>query len=84
MKVILYSTPFCGWCSRTKEFFKSNNIKFKNIDISTSAKKVQEMVKLSGQSGVPVIKVDGEIIVGFDESALRKALHLKPRKFSFF
>ncbi len=83
MKVILYSTPFCGWCARAKEFFKEHKIKFKNVDVSTSAKKVQEMTKLSGQNAVPVIKVDGEIIIGYDESALRKALHL-PAKFSFF
>ena len=75
-KVTVYSTPTCPWCHKTKEFFKKHHISYKEIDVSSDQKAAGEMVKKSGQMGVPVIDVDGEIIVGFDEPALRKALKI--------
>lgn len=76
-KVLLYSTAFCPWCQRTKEFFLANNIKYKDINVGSNLKAAQEMIKKSGQQGVPVIDIEGEIIVGYDESALKKALKIK-------
>ena len=75
-KVKIYTTPTCIWCKRTKEFFKENNIKYKEFDVSSDAKARQEMIKKSGQMGVPVIDVDGKIILGFDKEALKKVLKL--------
>jgi glutaredoxin len=60
-----------------KDFFRKNNIKYKEIDVSRSDKAAEEMVEKSGQMGVPVITVEKEVIIGFDEKRLRKALGLK-------
>lgn len=76
-KVFLYSTAFCPWCHKTKEFFSAHKVKYKDIDVGSNIKAAQEMIKKSGQQGVPVIDVDGEIIVGYDENALKKTLEIK-------
>jgi len=73
-KIMVYSTPTCPHCIRLKEFLKENNIVFDNIDVSADKAKVDEMVKKSGQMGVPVIDIDGEIIVGFDASVIKQKL----------
>lgn len=72
MSVIVYSTPTCPWCKKAKEFLKKNNVKFKSVDVSSNSKAAQEMMKKSGQMGVPVIDVDGKIVIGFDEDKLKK------------
>lgn len=79
MEIKIYTTPTCIWCAKAKEFFKANGIKYKEVDVSASQKDAMEMVKASGQRGTPVIDVNGEIIVGFNEPALRKALGLKDK-----
>ena len=66
-KVIVYSTPTCPFCHHAKDFLKENNIKFTDVDVSTDQDKAKEMVEKSGQMGVPVLDIDGEIIVGFDK-----------------
>ena len=76
-QVKVYSTPVCPWCSKTKEFLSENKVKFNDIDVSSDQKAAQEMFKKSGQMGVPVTEVDGEIIVGFDKPKLKKALKLQ-------
>lgn len=75
-KVKIYTTPSCPWCKKTKEFFKKNKVKYTEIDVSSNVKAQQEMLKKSGQMGVPVIDIDGKIIIGYNESALKKALGL--------
>jgi glutaredoxin-like YruB-family protein len=77
MAVKIYTTPTCPWCAKTKEFFNANGVKYTELDVSSDANAAQEMVNLSGQKGTPVIDVNGEIIVGFNEPALRKALGIK-------
>ena len=77
MAVKIYSTPTCPWCAKTKEFFKANKISFTDVDVSKNKKAAEEMIKKSGQMGVPVIDINGEIIVGFNQEALEKALKLK-------
>jgi len=73
-KVTLYSTPTCQWCAKTKEFFKKNKVSFTNKDVSKNKKNADEMIKKSGQMGVPVIDINGRIIVGYDEGKLKKVL----------
>lgn len=75
-KVKVYSTPACPYCIRTKQFLKEHNIEFEDIDVSTDQDKAQEMVEKTGQMGVPVIDIEGEIIVGFDKDAISKTLSL--------
>jgi glutaredoxin 3 len=64
-KVIIYSTPHCPYCVYAKDYFKENNVPFEDIDVSKDREKAQEMVQKSGQMGVPVIDIDGNILVGF-------------------
>lgn len=75
-RVKIYTTPTCPYCAMAKEFLKANGIPYEEIDVSTSEEAANEMIKKSGQMGVPVIEIDGQIIVGFDRAALRKALGL--------
>ncbi|MBI5045525.1 MAG: glutaredoxin family protein [Candidatus Niyogibacteria bacterium] len=76
-KVIIYSTPTCGYCRMAKEFFKEHKIKFTEHDVSVDEAKRDEMIEKSGQMGVPVIFVDDEMIIGFDESRLSELLGVK-------
>lgn len=74
--VIVYSTPTCPYCQAAKEYLKENKVAYKNIDVSKDQDAAQEMIEKSGQMGVPVIDIGGEIIVGFDKEAIKKALKL--------
>jgi glutaredoxin 3 len=73
-KVTVYSTATCPHCSRLKEFLKNNNVSFENIDVGSDPAKADDMVKKSGQMGVPVVDIDGDIIVGFDRDAIQEKL----------
>ena len=75
-KVIVYSTPTCPYCVYAKDFLKENNVEFEDIDVSKDQAKAKEMVEKSGQMGVPVLDIGGEIIVGFDKERIKKALGL--------
>ena len=74
--VKIYSTPTCPWCKRTKEFLKEHNITFTDINVASDQKAAHEMVEKSGQMGVPVIDIEGKIIVGFDKEAISKELSI--------
>lgn len=76
-KVIIYSTRTCPYCKLAKEFLKNNNIDFIDYDVGENREKLEEMVKKSGQLGVPVIDIDGEIIIGFDKERLKQVLGKK-------
>ena len=75
-KVKVYSTPTCPYCVRAKQFLKENAVIFEDIDVSMNHDAAQEMIKRSGQMGVPVIDINGEIIVGFDKDKIKMALEL--------
>jgi len=75
-KVKVYSTPTCPWCSTVKEFLKKNDVEFEDIDVSTDQAAAQEMIEKSGQMGVPVVDIDGQIIIGYDEEKIKKALDI--------
>lgn len=72
----IYTTPTCVYCKMAKEFFKKNNVEYQEFNVAEDDKARQEMVEKSHQLGVPVIDIDGEIIIGFDEGELRQALDL--------
>jgi glutaredoxin-like YruB-family protein len=74
--VIVYGTLSCPFCVRAKEFLKDNSVDFQDIDVGADQKKAQEMMDKSGQRGVPVIDIDGEIIVGFDKEKISETLGL--------
>lgn len=75
-KITVYSTATCPYCIKVKQFLKENNAEFEDIDVSADQQKAQEMIQKSGQMGVPTLDIDGEIIVGFDKEAIKKALNL--------
>ena len=74
MSLTIYSTPTCPYCIMAKNFFKKYNIAYNEKDVAADQMAAQEMIKKSGQMGVPVIEVDNEIMVGFDEERLKKIL----------
>ncbi|MBN2112346.1 glutaredoxin family protein [Candidatus Woesearchaeota archaeon] len=74
MKIKVYSTPTCPWCHRVKEFLSEKGVEFEDINVAENQEAAHEMVEKSGQMGVPVIDIDGEIIVGFDKEAIENAL----------
>ena len=76
-KVVVYGTNQCPWCNIAKQFLKKSNITFEEVDVSQDAHAAQEMVQKSGQMGVPVLEIDGTIIVGFDREAIEQALKKK-------
>ena len=76
-KIIIYSTPYCSYCKMAKEYFKSKNIEYQEYDVMSDVAKREEMVKKSGQLGVPVIDIDGKIVMGFDKPKINEYLEIK-------
>lgn len=76
MKIKVYSTPTCAYCVTLKNYLKESGIDFEDIDVSKDQKQMAEMVKSSGQMGVPVLDVDGEIVIGFDKGKIDKLLKI--------
>lgn len=76
-KVGIFTTPICVYCRKAKEFFEKNKIPYEEYNVIVDEKRRDEMISRSGQMGVPVIDVDGKLIVGFDERRLRELLGIK-------
>ena len=74
--VKVYSTPTCHYCHMLKDFLKRNNVEFQDIDVSRDRTAAMEMVKISGQMGVPVSDINGKIIVGFDQRTISSLLNI--------
>ena len=74
MAVTIYTTPSCGYCKVAKDFFRSSHVAFTEYNVASDQRKADEMVRKSGQMGVPVIDVNGKIIVGFNKPEIEKAL----------
>jgi len=73
-KITAYTTQSCPHCIRLKEFLTEKGVEFENVDVSSDPAKADEMVKKSGQMGVPVVEIDGKITVGFDKDAISQKL----------
>lgn len=73
-KVTIYSTPWCFYCKMTKKFFEDNKIVYEEHDVASDARSRDEMIQKTGQMGVPVIDIDGKIIIGFDQPRLKELL----------
>lgn len=74
--VKVYSTPACFYCVSLKKFLEEHGIEFMDIDVSKDRQAAEEMVKNSGQMGVPVVDIDGEIVIGFDREKICKLLNI--------
>lgn len=76
-KVRVFSTPSCPYCVTLKQFLKKYDIEFEDIDVSQDKNAMDEMIKKSGQMGVPVVDIDGKFIIGFDKEKICKLLKIK-------
>ncbi len=76
-KVTVYSAVWCPWCNKTKEWLNAHKVKYTVKDVDKDSKIAEELVRKSGQTGIPVTEIDGEIIVGYDVPRLSKALSIK-------
>jgi len=74
MSIIVYSTPTCPFCHKAKEYLKERGIAFEDVDVSDNPDRSEEMIEKSGQMGVPVLDINGTVVVGFDKSKIDLAL----------
>ncbi len=75
-EVTVYTTPTCPWCQMVKRYLQARGIPYTEIDVSTDYNAAMEMIRKSGQTGVPVVEIDGEIVVGFDRERIDQLLGL--------
>ena len=72
--VTIYSTPVCHYCHMAKDFFTENNVTFTEHDVAADLEKRKEMVEMTGQMGVPVIRIGDDVVIGFDEEKVKELL----------
>lgn len=72
--VTIYSTPVCHFCHAAKDYFKDNNVEYTEHDVAADQEKRQEMIEITGQMGVPVIRIGDDVVVGFDEAKVAELL----------
>lgn len=73
-RVVVFSTPTCSFCNMAKKYFREKGIKFSDVDVSRDPAAARDMLRRSGQLGVPVIDIDGKIVVGFDRAKINNYL----------
>jgi glutaredoxin-like YruB-family protein len=76
MNITVYSSPSCVWCTRAKEYLKANQINFREVNVAQDRTGAMEMVRKSGQMGVPVLDINGNIIIGFDKERIDMLLDI--------
>lgn len=76
-KVIMFSTPTCSFCTTAKRYFRENNIRFTDVDISKDQKAAIDMQRRTGQTGVPVILINNRPIIGFDKNKINSLLNIR-------
>lgn len=74
MNVTVYSTPTCPWCVRVKEYLKYKNVKFKDVNVAMDRLGAMEMIQKSSQRGVPVVDIEGNIVIGFNQTKIDRLL----------
>jgi len=75
--VTIYSTPTCVYCKSLKEYLGLKNIAFQEIDVASNEKELEHMVAISGQMGVPVVEIEGDVVIGFDKEKIDELLKIK-------
>jgi glutaredoxin-like YruB-family protein len=75
--VTIYSTPVCHFCQAAKEFFKENDVEYTEFDVASDAEKREEMIEMTGQMGVPVIRIGDDVVIGFDEGKVKELLKME-------
>lgn len=79
-RVFVFTTPTCPWCNRAKTYLRSRGVVFKEVDVSRDPRAANDLVRRTGQIGVPVIEIDGRPIVGFDQRRVEQLLGLGPSR----
>lgn len=79
-RVLVFTTPTCPWCQRAKSYLRSKSIPFKEVDVSRDQQAARDLVRRTGQMGVPVIEIDGRAVVGFDQRQVDRLLGLVPAR----
>ena len=75
-RVVVFSSPTCVWCMRAKTYLRTQGVAFRDVDVSRDPAAARDLVRRTGQMGVPVIEIDGQPIVGFDQARIDSALGL--------
>ncbi len=75
-RVLVFTTPTCPWCTRAKQYLRQHDVRFREVDVSRDASAARDLVRRTGQMGVPVVEIDGRPIVGFDKSRIDSLLGL--------
>ncbi len=76
-EVTIYTTPTCSWCAAAKRFLEEHDIEYTEYDVSEDEDAVERLIRISGQTGVPVLDIDGEIVVGFDKARIAELLGIE-------
>ena len=83
-RVLVFTTQTCPWCVRVKQYLRERQVQFKEIDVSRNASAARDLVRKTGQTGVPVVEIDGKPIVGFDRGKIDKLFGLDGQKRGLF
>ncbi|MDD5316644.1 MAG: glutaredoxin domain-containing protein [Candidatus Cloacimonetes bacterium] len=75
--IIVFSTPTCSWCKKLKSYLKSNGLTYKDIDVSRDSKALADMIRKTGQQGVPQSWINNQAVIGFDKAKIDKLLGIK-------
>ncbi|HSP74294.1 MAG TPA: glutaredoxin family protein [Gaiellaceae bacterium] len=75
-RVLVFTTPSCPWCIRAKQYLRQQNVRFREVDVSRDTAAARDLVRRTGQMGVPVVEIDGRPIVGFDKPQIDRLLGL--------
>jgi glutaredoxin 3 len=70
MNVVVYTSPDCPWCTKVKDFLKKKHVQYREVNVAVERQAAMDMVRRTQQRGVPVVEVDGEFIIGYDQNAL--------------
>ncbi|KPJ85037.1 MAG: glutaredoxin [Spirochaetes bacterium DG_61] len=76
-RIIVFSTPSCGWCRKVKSYLKEKGFRFRDVDISKDSRAAQDVVRKTGQTGVPVILINNRPIVGFNKPEIDRILNIR-------
>jgi glutaredoxin 3 len=75
-RVLVFTTPSCPWCTRAKSYLRERHVAFREVDVSRDPAAARDLVRRTGQMGVPVIEIDGRPVVGFDRPRIDRLLGL--------
>lgn len=76
-RVLVFTTPSCPWCNRAKAYLREHKVPFREVDVSRDQAAARDLVRRSGQMGVPVIEIDGRPVIGFDRPKIDRLLGLR-------